>query len=486
MSDYYKLRYYKQPQPLHRLAVKAVGKSVPYNLIYKFVNSKPASWLESPSNVEKVAAWLRSYVGGQIPPSLHDVVCEEIIENQSLLIAQFPSIDITNCDESDISKAKAFATLCTAAHSSLFNLQCLRTSVMDRKVAEMFMGSMSLNSSLRELHVQPYHLPPDRVPAFVAALRHLPHLELLSLQSAATPEMLKVLAESCLQLRYIDLQAACWFTDTDVPLLYAMKRLSMVELDDTGVSALGYAQLFLHMPRLCYMGQEGYTIRDALDRVGAAYRDQRLPQSNLQYFNDFSTEMTADTLALLVEMCPHIVDLTMKLGRCDLSSLRKLYNLKQVAFVSCDYVGGRIQSALRAIGPNLHSLTLVSVTTLTVRALWEINKYCDNLRHLRIEKMPDDPLPVDVHAPPVRPFHKLRVLNIKTTYYDEHVLLWLLSACVNLECLSLYLPTRDATDAILHALWKVNKMPELERSSFELFKYRPPIPYFKFGVWAKF
>lgn len=214
----------------------------------------------------------------------------------------------------------------------------------------------------------------------VAGVAGMKNLRSLCLCFDCTDSIVAVLGDSCPGLQSLDVTSSRSVTDRSVAALLKCRKMRVLQLHRTSVSAEGYAELLTGLPNLHDLGRcdEFGKVVLCLSQTGCT-----LPLKRLQV-----REMSTTALSLLVHICPSLSQLSVFHNDndndtvCDLRLLSLLSELKELKLLSCRFYGDRLQSVVEARGGRLTSLHLEHVEDMDLNGLVLVSQCCPALKSL--------------------------------------------------------------------------------------------------------
>jgi hypothetical protein len=148
-----------------------------------------------------------------------------------------------------------------------------------------------------------------------------------------------------------------------------MKNLKVINVWSTSLTADGYTKLLIGLPHLSKLAWF-----DLNSQVLA-----RMKTSPLSLQNYEASRVSADQLIIMVQMCPHLTQVSFHKVEADLSVLGTLKHLREIKITQCNAVNSNLKGLLAIVGYNITSLELHEMGDVD---LLMIGVLCINLKRM--------------------------------------------------------------------------------------------------------
>jgi len=230
-------------------------------------------------------------------------------------------------------------------------------------------------------------------------LAKLPNLVTLNLGSLVTNNMLRVISNTCRELRELRLRGPASVTDLGVRYLTGINKtlqqtqaqdspgclkLEVLDLTDISLSLHTITLLLIHLQKLTILDHNH--LHEALWLMDKTGMDTNVIDLQLRGYNGRnSAQCSPDHLGVLAKLCPLIE--RMHLGLTWPESFLFLSRFRNISHLSVFRVASveNFDLPLMAFGSKLVKLELTNCTNFQSGTALNIRKYCASLRYLRLD-----------------------------------------------------------------------------------------------------
>ncbi|XP_069668909.1 uncharacterized protein [Periplaneta americana] len=448
----------KQPASLEVIVLQSIEKFIlqfGQRLIEKVCSGTPTSllptrWgLSAGSQNEKsfncyISSELQPYLDPGLPVHLSNAVSSAVLEAITLIISR------AKCTYDSF--AKSGDDCCRTIAKNLISLALHdRITQVDLLERSWFIGEVLLEHLDKFQHLQVLKLwPGSWSPVWTTVVEMLESgccsfrdLISFSMRCHCTDKILQVVAYSS-KLQYLDVMSSVEVTDLSVKSLLHLRKLKIVNMASTWLTAEGYIQLLVGLPQL-----------DKLvwfDLNGQALGDVRT-SSPLSLHSYEASRVSIDQLNIMVHKCPFLTQVNFHWVQADLSVLGSLKCIRDIKLAHSNAVNSNLRGLLEIIGYNITSLELQEVVDVD---LLMIGVLCMNLKKLSLvcSFQASDHTLLGVNTTPL--FRQLEELRYGSQYSE-----CLFFNCINIRRLEV-IKCLNFNDQVVATLLSKNPLRELQ------------------------
>ncbi|GFG37199.1 hypothetical protein Cfor_09329 [Coptotermes formosanus] len=251
--------------------------------------------------------------------------------------------------------------------------------------------------------------------------------------------VLKIISESCGQLKCLNVYESIYVTDSSIDAILKFQHLVQLNVEKTNISEFGVTRLL-----------EGF----ANNRVsGFGYTWS----CSSQLLSFGCSEITSSHLKLLVDKFPNLIAINLTCDRnCNVSALNRLENLK-ILRLSCVKFP-QIEQLLVTFCNQLQCLDICDVGPINVKAIGET---CSTLKCLHITSSDTSSIPAfEENLSPLPGFKSVTCLCLRLEYNPEMVE-YVLCQCVNVRVADITIAVGN-DNTIIDSVLKRNPLKYLE------------------------
>ena len=314
---------------------------------------------------------LRPFLHPDLPLHLSNAVTTSALKAISILVST------TKCTNDAFSKT-GDDNCRDIIENLITNALHLKISHLDLLSWPWFMGEVLLKH-LKEFHnLQMLKLwPGSWSPVWATVVSMLEsdscrmkNLVSFSMRCHCTDKVLQVLGNS-VQLQHLDVMSSIEVTDGCVGSLIKLKKLKVINMVSTSLSADGYSRLLTDIPQLSKLMW--------FDSSGQALKNVSTTPLGLHSYE--ASHVTVTQLNILVHKCPYLTQISLHWVQTDLSVLKELVYLRDIKLANCSALNSNLRQLLQVRGYNITSLELHEVTEVD---LVMIGIFCTNLRKMNL------------------------------------------------------------------------------------------------------
>jgi hypothetical protein len=251
--------------------------------------------------------------------------------------------------------------------------------------------------------------------------------------------VLKVISESCGQLRCLNVYESIYVTDSSVDVILKFQHLVQLNVEKTNISVYGVTRLLNGLANKRTSGF-GYTW-----------------SCSSQFLSFGCSDITSSDLGLLVDKFPNLIAVNVTCDKnCNISALNRLENLK-ILTVSCVKFP-QIEKLLVTFWNQLQCLDICDVGPINVKAIGET---CTSLQCLHITSSDTSSIPAfEENSAPLPGFKSVICLCLRLEYNPEMVE-YVLCQCVNVRLVDITIAVGN-DNTIIDSVLKWNPLTYLQ------------------------
>lgn len=342
------------------------------------------------------------------------------------------------------------------------DLQTLSIDEVPRVMRVIFYRNLSQMAGLRHLNMGSMSggwKTLEMEGSVLSSLREMRNLQHLVLMYDATDNLIRLLAEVCPKIQFVDFSCSQHITNGSVDELVRLKALRTVLLQRTGVSMEGHIKMLLNLRHLEDVGHYD-EIGRCLEYLDNYHEDRQ----DLQLRSFTSNYVTTEHVEAMARNCPRVTKVAVFCNATllDLISLVAVNQLRDLKLRACDFYSDQVHQLVKVKGCNITHLHLEHVDEVDMNALVNISQYCPGLQELVLyncDLSDNRSLLQKKCADP--PFASLERLTL-AIQCDLWHLEFLLHSAVNIRYI--HLGTKvPVTDDFIARLLKRNPLQQLEQ-----------------------
>jgi hypothetical protein len=201
-------------------------------------------------------------------------------------------------------------------------------------------------------------------------IRLLRELQELTFPTGCYRQILAEVGTYCPKIKMLDINSSKCVDDASIIHLLKLKDLLYLNIDDTSISAKAYGNVLSELPNV-----QNISWSTPADDVLENVTKDRL----------ISVKLVMGTIRkalMLVEKCPFITTLSLLDARRNLSDLKDLAALTDLAIMKCNYHTVDLFSVLESVGPRLKRLHLSLVHGVSVCAVTQLCMHLETLEFI--------------------------------------------------------------------------------------------------------
>jgi hypothetical protein len=256
----------------------------------------------------------------------------------------------------------------------------------------------------------------------------------------STDNLLKVISESCKQLKCLNVYGSLFVSDSSVSAILKFCHLIKLNVEKTSISEFGVTRLLNGLARN-RASEFGYSWSCA---------------SQMLSFG--CIEVTSSHLSLLADSFPNLTAVSLTCDRnCKLSALKRLENLN-VLRLSCVKFS-EIEQLMVTFGNQLQCLDICDVGPIDVRVIGET---CSSLKCLHITSSDTSSIPAFEESLSPLPGFKSVICLCLNLEYNPEMIEYILCHCVNVRAVNVNIAVGN-DNAIIDSVLKRNSLKYLEQ-----------------------
>lgn len=259
----------------------------------------------------------------------------------------------------------------------------------------------------------------------------------------STDNLLEVIAESCKELKCLNVYGSLFVSDSSVSAILKFCHLIKLNIEKTSISEFGVTRL------LNGLGEK---------RISECRYSWSCAAQLLSFG---CVEVTSSHLSLLVDNFPNLTAVNLTCDRnCKLSALKRLENLNMLRLSCVKFP--EIEQLMVTFGNQLWCLDICDVGPIDVRVIGET---CSSLKCLHITSSDTSSIPaLEESLSPLPGFKSVNCLCLNLEYNPE-MIEYVLCHCVNVRTVNVNIAVGN-DNAIIDSVLKRNPLKYLEHFSW--------------------